>query len=216
MSDDDAPRARAFHPKKAINRKTKKHIVFDPEARKEFLTGFHKRKQERRRKAQEDLKIQLKEERKRLKQEAKETFKKLLGTQRADPAPEDLATESYDLENHSVSIFELSAADLAEKNNWIGPNRVQYEDEKVEHKPKKEEAKEEIPGMELTRLRDVKIALKKKATQEVKKSKAFQQKSRVERQKNRKKSLQQKKRNIKMHEKKNKRKGKFRGNSDLN
>jgi hypothetical protein len=36
---------------------------------REFLTGFHKRKLQRKRKAQEELEQQLKEERKRLKQE---------------------------------------------------------------------------------------------------------------------------------------------------
>ena len=44
------------------NKKTKTSIVFDADARKEFLTGFRKRKNERRRKAKEQLERELKEE----------------------------------------------------------------------------------------------------------------------------------------------------------
>ena len=48
--------------KKKISRATKTTITFDPEKRKEFLTGFKKRKEERRRKAREQLKEELKKE----------------------------------------------------------------------------------------------------------------------------------------------------------
>lgn len=40
------------------------------------------------------------------------------------PEVENLVSENYELENHSVNILELSASDLAEKNNWIGMNKV--------------------------------------------------------------------------------------------
>jgi hypothetical protein len=40
---------------------------------REFLTGFHKRKLQRKKRAQEELKQQLNEERKRLKQEVRPT-----------------------------------------------------------------------------------------------------------------------------------------------
>jgi hypothetical protein len=36
---------------------------------------------------------------------------------------ENLISENYELEDHSVSIKELSTSDLAEKN-WIGINKV--------------------------------------------------------------------------------------------
>lgn len=42
---------------------------------REFLTGFRKRKQERRQKAKDDLEKQVKEERKRIKQEVLYAFK---------------------------------------------------------------------------------------------------------------------------------------------
>lgn len=81
-------------PKRPKNRKTKSVLVFDAEKRKyvyffknesirfffndltsrflnfrEFLTGFHKRKLQRKKKAQQKLEQDLKEERKRLKAE---------------------------------------------------------------------------------------------------------------------------------------------------
>jgi len=56
--------------------------------------------------------------------QAQESFKKLVMSQRPVPEVENLVSENYELENHSVSILELSASDLAEKNNWIGMNKV--------------------------------------------------------------------------------------------
>ena len=48
--------------KRPLNKSTKTSVVFDPSARKEFLTGFRRRKQERRKKAAEKMERQLKEE----------------------------------------------------------------------------------------------------------------------------------------------------------
>ena len=48
--------------KRPVNKATKTSIVFDPSARKDFLTGFRRRKQERRKKAAEKMDRQLKEE----------------------------------------------------------------------------------------------------------------------------------------------------------
>ena len=52
--------------RKPKNRQTKRRAVFDEDARREFLTGFRKRKNERRQKAKEQMEQQLKEEVKRL------------------------------------------------------------------------------------------------------------------------------------------------------
>ena len=48
--------------KRPVNKSTKTSIVFDASARKDFLTGFRRRKQERRKKAAEKMDRQLKEE----------------------------------------------------------------------------------------------------------------------------------------------------------
>ena len=49
------------------NRSTKTSIVFDEAARTEFLTGFRKRKEERRKKAKEQREKEAKEEIKKAK-----------------------------------------------------------------------------------------------------------------------------------------------------
>ncbi|XP_067006129.1 nucleolar protein 12 [Anabrus simplex] len=178
-------------------------IVFDPQARREFLSGFHKRKLQRKKKAHEELKQQLKDERKRLKQEARESYKKLIVSHRPVPELEHLFTEKYELENHSVSIMELSASELAKKNNWIGENKVQYEqedddDEEEDRESDEEKEGNEVPGMVLKTPRDVKKVLKKQATKQVQKSKAFQMKNKLEQRKNKKKSLKVKKLRMKV------------------
>ena len=56
-------------PRKPINKKNKTRVVFDPAARKEFLTGFKKRKDERRKKWNDKVQKDLKEEIKKIKEE---------------------------------------------------------------------------------------------------------------------------------------------------
>ena len=56
-------------PRKAINKKTKTKLVFDESARKEFLTGFRKRKDARRKEWKEKVDRQLKNEIKKIKGE---------------------------------------------------------------------------------------------------------------------------------------------------
>lgn len=50
-------------------KKAKNEVVFDNEKREEFLKGFTKRKQQRKKKAQEEIARKLKEEKKRIKDE---------------------------------------------------------------------------------------------------------------------------------------------------
>nr|CAD7594394.1 unnamed protein product [Timema genevievae] len=169
---------------------------------REFLTGFHKRKVQRQKKAKEELDHQLREERKRLKQETRESYKKLVVSHRPIPELEEFEAKEYDLETHTVSILEVSAADLAQKNNWIGVNKVQYEEVKVENDDRDdEEEKGTVPGMEFRTEKDVRRVIKKQATKLVQNSKAFQTKNKLERQKNKKKSMKQKNQRIKLQSK---------------
>lgn len=182
---------------------------------REFLTGFHKRKLQRKKKAQEELQRQLKEERKRLKTEARESYKKLLVSHRPVPEVEHLLKEEYEDDDVNVKVVELSTDAISDANNWIGPNRVKYEtNEEPDVDIKQEE--EEIPGMglkikkekpemkqEFESQLDVKKTLKKQATRNVKKSKVFQLKNKMERQKQKKKSLQQKKQRQKFNKQHN-------------
>ncbi|KAG5883004.1 hypothetical protein JTB14_033459 [Gonioctena quinquepunctata] len=202
------------------NRQNKIALVFDENKRREFLTGFHKRKLQRKKEAKDKFEKDLKEERKRIKAEAKESYKKLVVSHRPIPELEELISEKYEDDDVTVKVVELSTNDMAAKNNWIGANQPIYQDENDESEKSGVESDNEIPGMELKHKpkaikvkkettkfeseKEVKRALKKQATKTVQKSKVFQMKNKLERQKQKKKSLQMKKQRIKIHEKKGK------------
>ncbi|XP_050070757.1 nucleolar protein 12 [Anopheles maculipalpis] len=141
----------------------KTELVFDPQKRVEFLTGFHKRKQHRRKIAQGEMQRKLKEETKRIRTEAKEKMKNLYHSYKPIPelTEEDKAEdqeEEYDTENVTVKVVELSTRDLAKENNWLGENRVMVNDDnESEAEGSASDDEEEldehqlgvIPGMEL-------------------------------------------------------------------
>ncbi|CAK9833219.1 Nucleolar protein 12 [Anthophora retusa] len=188
-------------------------LVFDENKRREFLTGFHKRKLQRRQKAKEELQQQLKEERKKIKHEARERFKKLLSSRDVPEIQQLLSQQEYETEGHTVSILELNVADLTENDALIGENKgtdkVKNEDE--ENK-KCSENDDEIVGMSLDKKKkckiskniaeeiqidnkkDLKKAIKKAALKQVQKSKVFQKKQRLERQKSKKESMKKRRR----------------------
>lgn len=161
----------------------------------------------------------MKEERKRIKAEAKESYKKLVVSHRPIPELGNLLDEEYENDDVTVKVVELSANNIAEQNHWIGANQPKYasERESSEEEEENQNNEEEVPGMELKQRpqkltkkpeksnfqteKDVKRALKKQATKTVKKSKVFQMKNKLERQKQKKKSLQMKKQRIKIHDK---------------
>ncbi|XP_044272774.1 nucleolar protein 12 [Tribolium madens] len=188
------------------NRTNKLHLVFDEKKRRDFLTGFHKRKLQRKKEAREKLERELKEERKRLKTEAKESYKKLVVSARPIPELETLLKEEYEDEDATVRIEELSTDVIAKESNWIGANQPICENEE----------ESEVPGMDLKQRdtkvtrkfdseRDVKRLLKKEATKKVQKSKVFQMKTKIEGQKQRKKARRENKQKMKLKEKKRKR-----------
>ncbi|XP_035904338.1 nucleolar protein 12 [Anopheles stephensi] len=139
----------------------KTELVFDPQKRMEFLTGFHKRKQHRRKVAQGEMQRKLKEETKRIRTEAKEKMKNLYHSYKplSELTEEDKAEEQedeYDTENVTVKVVELSTRDLAKENNWLGENRVIVKDasgSEAEDASDDDELDENqlgvIPGMEL-------------------------------------------------------------------
>ncbi|XP_049869584.1 nucleolar protein 12 [Pectinophora gossypiella] len=194
-------------------RKKKVAVVFDEAKRKDFLCGFRKRKLERKKKAQEELQQMLKEEKRRIKQENKESYKKLIVSSRPIPDIEQLLQEEYEDEDVNVKIVELSADTLQKKDLVIGENRPRVaEDKPVVKKKKNNNLKEVIPGMgsdveseneasevdedtdkdKLKTKKEIKRMLKHQATKKIQKSKVFQMKNKLERIKNKKKSQQKK------------------------
>nr|XP_026499042.1 nucleolar protein 12 [Vanessa tameamea] len=186
--------------------KRKISLVFDETKRKDFLCGFRKRKLERKKKAQEDLQRMLKEEKRRIKQENKESYKKLVVSSRPIPDIEQLLQEEYEDEDVNVKIVELSSDTLQKKDIVIGENRPKEAVEKKVKAKMKVDLSKEILGMasieqnesevaeseeedddeNLKSKKDVKKILKKQATKKLQKSKVFQMKTKLDRIQNKK------------------------------
>lgn len=189
----------------------KVHLVFDEAKRRDFLTGFRKRKLERKKHAKEEFDKALKEERKRIKTESKESYKKFVASNRDIPGLENLMEEEYQDDEATIKIVTLSTHNIAQQNNWIGENRPNYEldedDDEDQQEEDTNETTEEVPGMELTERVQKKVHVKKQqfdsekklkkklknlATKRVQKSRVFQMKNKLESQKQRKKSMKEK------------------------
>ncbi|KAJ8683661.1 hypothetical protein QAD02_019453 [Eretmocerus hayati] len=114
---------------KSNHRKSRQKLTlsFNEEKRKNFLGGFHKRKLERQKRAQEELKHQLKLEKKKIKKDAQEKYKKMLSFRQV-PELEEFNKEEFEIDGRQVSILELDIADLVKRTESIGANSVSYED----------------------------------------------------------------------------------------
>ncbi|KAL5019051.1 hypothetical protein ScPMuIL_004773 [Solemya velum] len=135
-------------------RRPKTNLVFDDTARKDYLTGFHKRKNERRKRAQHEQKEKEREERIELRKQKRELLQRQMRKGLTSvPEIEDLADpEVYSFPNHTVTITDVSNMDMAGQDGLrLGQNTFVKEDEKAS---KPTEKKEDTPV-------DVKKKLKK-------------------------------------------------------
>uniref|UniRef100_A0A8C8S9P8 Nucleolar protein 12 n=1 Tax=Pelusios castaneus TaxID=367368 RepID=A0A8C8S9P8_9SAUR len=97
-------------------------VIFDEDSRREYLTGFHKRKVERRKVAVEEIKRKLKEEQRKMKEERHKEYLKML-TEREEALDEadelehlvTSQTESVSIDhpNHTVTVTTISDLDLS-------------------------------------------------------------------------------------------------------
>ncbi|XP_017272129.1 nucleolar protein 12 [Kryptolebias marmoratus] len=104
-------------------RENKCVVMFDDKARQDYLTGFHKRKVERRKAAVEEIKKKIKEEQSRVREERHKEYLKMLKERRealadAEDDLEDMVinkTESiqFDHPNHTVTVTTISDLDLS-------------------------------------------------------------------------------------------------------
>ncbi|XP_051569475.1 nucleolar protein 12 [Myxocyprinus asiaticus] len=134
-------------------KKKKCVLMFDDKDRQEFLTGFHKRKVERRKAALTEMKNKLKEEQKRVREERHKQYTKMLKERRealdeADELEDAITATSecvqYDHPNHTVTVTTISDLDLSGAR-LLEPERVQDaedceeddDEEKVKALPKK-------------------------------------------------------------------------------
>ncbi|XP_004563097.1 nucleolar protein 12 [Maylandia zebra] len=103
-------------------RENKCIVTFDEKNRQEYLTGFHKRKVERRKAAVEEIRKKIKEEQIRVREDRHKEYIKMLKerTEALEEGEDDLedaitsTTESmqYDHPNHTVTVTTISDLDL--------------------------------------------------------------------------------------------------------
>ncbi|XP_017468063.1 PREDICTED: ribosomal RNA-processing protein 17 [Rhagoletis zephyria] len=197
----------------------KKEIIFDPEKRKNFLSGFRKRKNERRARAKEQLEQSIKEERKRIRNDLKNCMvhmKKTFQPLSIDPELEEKEKE-YEDDEVQINVIELTAStlpknreeDVDEDSNAsdasgnepyidsIPGMELKAAGEVVKKKEVKYKSKQEEKSLtELGKIGSKKMLdrlKKKKALKEFKKSKVFKQKVRIEKKKQQKSSRRERK-----------------------
>ncbi|XP_004634654.1 nucleolar protein 12 isoform X1 [Octodon degus] len=131
-------------------------LSFDEEKRREYLTGFHKRKVERKKAAIEEIKQRLKEEQKKLREERHQEYLKMLAEREEALEEADeldrlvtAKTESvqYDHPNHTVTVTTISDLDLSGARLLGLPQPEQG----AEDQSKEEEASMEKPAKALPR-----------------------------------------------------------------
>ncbi|XP_043956536.1 nucleolar protein 12 isoform X2 [Gambusia affinis] len=101
-------------------RENKCVVMFDDKDRQDYLTGFHKRKIERRKAAVQEMKNKIKEEQSRVREERHKEYIKML-KEREEALEDELedavisTTESvqYDHPNHTVTVTTISDLDLS-------------------------------------------------------------------------------------------------------
>ncbi|XP_012681306.1 nucleolar protein 12 [Clupea harengus] len=122
-------------------REPKRIVMFDDKNREEYLTGFHKRKIERRKAAVEEIKQKMKEEQKRVREERhKEYLRMLIERKEALDEADELedvitgTTESqqYDHPNHTVTVTTISDLDLTRAHLLGGDTNQDEEDNDAE------------------------------------------------------------------------------------
>ncbi|XP_064547387.1 nucleolar protein 12 [Drosophila montana] len=147
--------------------KKKVEIVFDPQKRKDFLTGFRKRKNERRTRAKTELERNLKEEHKRIRQEVKDGFKHMkksfepLRELTDEDKIEGVQQAAYEDDEVQVKIVELSSNELAAQRNMLGANIADGSEDEAAPQESEDDEQETnlIPGMDF----DVNAKRKRKA-----------------------------------------------------
>ncbi|XP_026095662.1 nucleolar protein 12 [Carassius auratus] len=146
-----------FKPKSKFNsgvkpkKKQRKCVLtFDDKDRQEFLTGFHKRKVERRKAALEEMKSKLKEEQKRVREERHREYLKMLQERRQALDDDDELVDAitatkesvqYDHPNHTVTVttisdLDLSADRLLETGDQRDDKRKEEDGERIQALPR--------------------------------------------------------------------------------
>eukprot|EP00092_Neocalanus_flemingeri_P017659 GFUD01019102.1.p1 GENE.GFUD01019102.1~~GFUD01019102.1.p1 ORF type:complete len:220 (-),score=90.49 GFUD01019102.1:55-714(-) len=187
-------------PRKAINKKTKVRIVFDENARKDFLTGFRKRKDERRKQWKEKIERQLKNEIKKIKGETKAKLDKGMSKKNSSHqiVPEVAHLINSDLAETTVTECGAASVTITTLDSLqavVTPWREGDEEKEDTDSESEEEecATEEVPGMSLNPSEVTKVvigskekkAINKEAIKQLHQSKAFKDKEKLKAKKQR-------------------------------
>merc|ERR1712029_375724 len=108
--------------KRRVNKATKTAVVFDPEARKDFLTGFRKRKNARRAAAKVQMEKELKEEIKKAKEKAKERIGKAFEAEKnrsniLTEIAELVPSSIQDTGTHTISVTHIDSFSKTQKDD---------------------------------------------------------------------------------------------------
>ncbi|XP_051817856.1 nucleolar protein 12 [Antechinus flavipes] len=123
-------------------------LTFDEEKRRDYLTGFHRRKVERRKAALEEIRRKLKEEQRKLRDERHKEYLKMLkdreeALEEADELDQLVTSKTecvqYDHPNHTVTVTTISDLDLS------GARRLGLPPPGREEDPEAEEAISALP-----------------------------------------------------------------------
>ncbi|XP_029014615.1 nucleolar protein 12 [Betta splendens] len=136
-------------------RENKCVVMFDDKDRQEYLTGFHKRKVERRKAAVAELRKKIKEEQTKVREERRKEYMKMLKERKEaleDAEDDDLenvitsTTESvqYDHPNHTVTVTTISDLDLTGAH-ILGPATQANEESDGEENGEEEEKTAALP-----------------------------------------------------------------------
>lgn len=136
--------ADSYRQKNPKNRKTKIQLLFDEESRRQFLTGFHSRKLERKKYHQQKLIAQQKEQVKQMRREKKRALEESFPldlTFRDELMKKDLSKKAavHDLPDHTVTVTSVTDIDLNPDGEHLGLNEVEYESESEEEAGQEEE-----------------------------------------------------------------------------
>eukprot|EP00088_Acartia_fossae_P024098 TRINITY_DN25074_c0_g1_i1.p1 TRINITY_DN25074_c0_g1~~TRINITY_DN25074_c0_g1_i1.p1 ORF type:complete len:225 (+),score=53.48 TRINITY_DN25074_c0_g1_i1:46-720(+) len=177
--------------RKQINRETKLRIQFDERARKDFLTGFRKRKDERRKKAKEQIEKRLKEEIKKIRTDTRDKLQNSKKSKAHQIVPEiahlidtdQSETNVTDFGSHSVTVTTLDSLEKI-NNPWKSDNK-NSESDGEDGTDEDVASDEELPGMSLkpSRKKDPELvnvvdnkekkAINRAAVKQLQSSKAF-------------------------------------------
>merc|ERR1712227_298835 len=123
-----------FKQKNPRNKDSKTILVFDEAKRVEYLTGFRKRKAERKRIAHEKNIQELKEEKQKIKQKRREMKAGHYDTQTVPEVEHLIKREEFDLPEHTVAITDVSEVDFVGNSGLhLGLNVEMSDEEKPEN-----------------------------------------------------------------------------------